>query len=149
MVDDQPMNRCSANKSSFTNTHLVGCREPSPGLVCSPVVVLSLCDLHIVAEADEDLRLPQLLNCRPLAELKDAGKKLCQSNCYQVERSILRHARWGTRVCRKDGRCWVMFETDGFLFMFFLCFLCLHSQGFYLLSNFIHTNNRAEVFFHV
>ena len=52
--------------------------QPCPGLVRPPVVVLSLRHFHVVAEADQNLSLPQLLHGGPLAELRD-GEELV--NC--------------------------------------------------------------------
>lgn len=52
------------------NTHLVSCRQPSPGLVCSPVIVLSFGHLHVVTEADQNLSVSQLIYCGSLVELE-------------------------------------------------------------------------------
>lgn len=57
------------------DTGLISCCESGPGLVCPPVVVLSVWHLHVVAESDEDFGLSQLLHRRPLAQLEQAHKE--------------------------------------------------------------------------
>ena len=54
-------------------TDLVHCGQACPRLVCPPVIVLSFCHFHVVTEADQNLGLPQLLHCGPLAELGRGG----------------------------------------------------------------------------
>lgn len=57
------------------DTGLIGCCESGPGLICPPVIVLSVWHLHVVTEADEDFGLSQLLHRRPLAQLEQAHKE--------------------------------------------------------------------------
>lgn len=51
-------------------TYLVCSSEACPGFISAPVVVLSVGYLYVIAEADQDLGLPQFLHRGPLAELR-------------------------------------------------------------------------------
>lgn len=58
-----------------SDTGLVRCREPGPGLIRSPVIVLGIRHLYIVAEPDKDFSLSELLDSGSLAQL-DIKKKI-------------------------------------------------------------------------
>ncbi len=63
------------NKISISDTGLVSCCEPGPGLICPPVIVLGIWHLHVVTESDENFGLSQLLYSGPLAQLEQEQKK--------------------------------------------------------------------------
>lgn len=62
-------------KISVSDTGLVSCCEPGPGLICPPVIVLGIRHLHVVTESDENFGLSQLLYSGPLAQLEQEQKK--------------------------------------------------------------------------
>lgn len=52
----------------FTDSSFVSWREPGPGFVCAAVIVLSICALHILIEA-QNPPSHQLCYCRPHTQL--------------------------------------------------------------------------------
>ncbi len=62
--------RISVWRPVVSNAHLICSRQSRPGLVCSPVVILSFGHFHIVTETDQNLSVPQLVNGGPLIQLE-------------------------------------------------------------------------------
>lgn len=63
--------RPSPGPSPGPSAYLVCGGEAGPRLVGPAVIVLSICHLYVVAEADEDLSFPKFFHCGPLAELQE------------------------------------------------------------------------------
>jgi len=72
--------------------YLVSRCKLCPWLICSPVVVLSICYFHILVKP-QDLPGLQLCHCRPLAKLNTRMKIVCALSPEQLRTSHSMHSK--------------------------------------------------------